>query len=373
MIRLTSIKIALLSIISASCSDSTLIGESKTVSKNAETIQIINQEEDSSADAESEKIEQTELRGYAKPENQFQESQTPEQDEGISEEEESASIPAMTTGAFLASCTWQVEGLSFACQIDHNGPTDADLNFVLKDELGNLIPTELYQIDTMIEEDGVIISVTLEADIPNWSLEGADGDGMVEVEVSNDMVLTTVETEIPVEVIEPDFSKIVVFTETNFAGDFKEYILGDYDLELGAIASIKIPGGFAVDICNTIRCVGFYGDVPDLFDFTNTAIRIRVYESEPFITVFDGTFFKGTHQTFAIATYSRNDLATGMGDDMISSFHIPAGLTAKMCEHPNGGGFCDYFTSAVAQLGAELNNDVTHIKITAEMTSMNNQ
>ncbi|MFK7825778.1 MAG: hypothetical protein AB8G05_16615 [Oligoflexales bacterium] len=199
----------------------------------------------------------------------------------------------------------------------------------------------------------------MESDIPSWSLEAADSKGVVEVEVSNEMILTTAETELR----SPDLSKVVAFSEANFEGNFIEYSFGKNYLEIGDVSSLRIPLGFAVEVCDSARCAGFYGDVSDLLSFSDSVLNLNIYESVAFVTVFDENNFGGVHQIFPVATYLRSDLLAGIGDDKISSCHIPAGLRVKFCEHPRGGGFCDFFTSSVAQLGVELNNDVTHIEV----------
>ncbi|MFK7825777.1 MAG: hypothetical protein AB8G05_16610 [Oligoflexales bacterium] len=142
MTELTIIRIIFLSSCMIACSDSTLVGESRTTSKNFEKITILDQSER----APIVNLEQTNNEDHTKQKNPQQDSVPPEQDPEIIEDEEMVSIPAMTTGAYLASCSWQIEGLSFACEIKSDGQAEADLSFVLKAVLGALISSEFYNI-----------------------------------------------------------------------------------------------------------------------------------------------------------------------------------------------------------------------------------
>ena len=365
MYRLLIVKIVLALSFTTACSDATLMEGSKTVDANSQAFdEDALAQQDSNKQQGHEDDDQLDQNGDSAPDPQ-QEGQQPQmQEPQIIDDEDSVSIPTMTTGAFITSCSWQIEGLQFSCQMKPDGLSQEDLNFTLKDEMSKPIPSDLYQVETILENGLINLIITLAEDIPDWSLEVSENNMPIDAGVSKDSILTTEETEQPMS--GPDFSKLVTYTEANFLGAFTEYDMGRFDVANAVIASLKMPPGYGIDLCSVNKCVGFYGDIPNIMSFTEPITSISIYESEPFVTVFDEGNFGGSHQVLSMGTYPHADLVAGIGDDKISSCHIPAGLQVKLCEHPGGGGFCDLFTSSVAQLGAELNNDVTHIEITED-------
>lgn len=369
MIRPKQINIlALVSWLTA-CSDGALFEESSSAHERS----VKGTNEKKQVTVQDAKIDQDE--GINQEfENEHEVFQKSDSNPGDGTGEDLVNVPVMTTGAFLASCSWNSESTGFSCNIESQDEAPSDLQFVLKDKDGALISTELYQVETRTEGNIVQIIVSIEEEIESWTLEALSSEGDIKLKIPSDKVIFEEDpmiAETPsnepgaakTAEINADLTKVLTYTETNFSGTFQEYDLGSYEFTKSKLASIRVPSSYAIELCDISKCANFYGDVEDLLSYTDQVISMRVYESEPFVSIFTENNFAGDHQILSTMTYLYADLVAGIGDDSVSSCHISPGLQVKMCEHPNGSGFCDSYTTAVAQLGLELNDDVSHIEV----------
>jgi uncharacterized protein YbdZ (MbtH family) len=142
-----------------------------------------------------------------------------------------------------------------------------------------------------------------------------------------------------------------------------DYSLGDTAIGNDALTSIRVPSGFTATLCWNADCGGsplqVTGDIPNLDSWSDQVSTIRVSgPAEDGVQVYQDGSYSGASAVLQPGLYTGSNLP--IGNDAISSLHIPAGWTVTLySDGPFGGSTPLVLTTDVPHLSAYGFNDMT--------------
>ena len=283
-------------------------------------------------------------------------------DATYAEDEEPAPQPQMITGSYLTSCHWEGSKADISCIVSPKQPQDELVSFIdfavdLKAKNGRLISEDLYQTESTMQNGSLIIKVTLSAKAKSRNIYiqiSADKD-----DDAGPYILGSLSRKD----ISPKKPQIEIFSQVGFSGISETFSFGsftqldDFSSFEQSIASLKIPKGLAVTLCDEAgsRCMDLYGDVKDLKSMNGKASTLNVYQSEAFATIFEHFSWAGRSQKIPLGSISEEDFDLGL-KNRVSAFHIPQHFILTACTDINGVEPCYIFSEDTYRLPGGQND-----------------
>ncbi len=166
---------------------------------------------------------------------------------------------------------------------------------------------------------------------------------------------------------------VSVYSGCNFEGDSQKMYEGEYndrDLKVGndRISSIRVPNGWTVTVYKSHNFEGssetYTRDVrclPEKFNDAISSIRVSRSGNSSAVTIYSGCDLKGDKQVLREGDYRDRDIK--IGNDRISSIHVPSGWSVTVYKSNNFEGASATYTSDIRCLPEKFNDAISSLRV----------
>jgi hypothetical protein len=166
---------------------------------------------------------------------------------------------------------------------------------------------------------------------------------------------------------------VSVYSGCDFKGDRQRMYEGEYDdkdLTIGndRISSIRVPEGWSVTVYKSHDFDGshetYTSDVrclPEKFNDAISSIRVYKAKSSSAVTIYSGCNLEGDKQVLREGDYRDRDIK--IGNDRISSIHVPNGWSITVYKSNNFEGSSETYTRDVRCLPDKFNDAISSLRV----------